>query len=849
MLLIWSEPGTDAETSVCHVLIIPNARTSEFDYMQSNNEILPRHHRCGLWSRAARARCRMTFIDGQSGRSNPGTMVAIGLAAVLIILPGLAFWSAVSTYWAGQAARHATEVSDAFEQARYYVGAEESLERKYRIEPSPEVRRQHRMAATSLIDWLQQAQVLSPAVDGAMVKELLAKHVVYLSAIQRMFAAVDAGDATRAKEIDETEADPAFDDVETIVDDAAGARRIEAREHLRDLAGVQTKILIATPIVMVPGIALVVLFWLMLSKYRRDAVEAALRETATTSRNEKRFRSLVQSTSDVILICAAEGRITYCSPIAKTGWGYSNAGLLGQGLSEFVHADDEPALRELWQQSLNLPGADRRTEMRLRDAGGVWRPTEMILINLLQEPGVEGIVATVRDITDRKAFEEQLTRQAFYDSLTSLPNRALFQDRLAQAMDRAHRRQGQVGLLFIDLDNFKLVNDSLGHHLGDVLLAEAAARLQACVRVEDTVARLGGDEFVILLHQVTEEADALLMAERVAQQFGRPFTLNGRDVVVTASVGIALEAAGHEAADSLLRNADVAMYRAKTTAQGRHVVFEASMHSDALMRLELESDLRHALERGEFRVHYQPIISLRSGRIVEAEALVRWLHPTRGLVAPSDFVPIAEETGLIVPLGQWVLEQACRQAAVWQAAHPTDPPLTMSVNLSPRQFQQPTLVEQVIRALNEAGLAPGSLKLEITEGVAMRDAEATIIVLERLKQLGVLIAIDDFGTGYSSLAYLRRLPLDVLKIDRSFVTGAGENQEDTAIVRAIISLAHSLELTITAEGIETTRQALLMQSWGCERGQGYYWSQPVDTAMFTTILAAGGRCASSYAAA
>jgi diguanylate cyclase (GGDEF)-like protein/PAS domain S-box-containing protein len=790
-----------------------------------------------------------TWYWPASLRLNAGTAAAIGLAAVLIILPSLALWATVTTYLSGYAAKHANEVSDAFEQARFHVGAEESLERKYRVEPSPQVRQLHQAAAASLVGWLQQARVLDPAADGALIDEVFAKHTVYLLAIQRMFAAIDAGNPALTNEIDATEADPAFDAIETIVDHAATVRRDEAMQHLRDLAGVQTRVLIATPIVLVFGIGLVAVFWFILSGYRRQAVEASLREGASSRRNEKRFRSLVQSASDVILICAGEGCITYCSPAAETEWGYDNAALLDQQLQELVHPDDQPAFRELWQQCLNLPGADRRTELRLRDAGKTCRHAELILINLLQEAGVEGIVTTIRDITARKAFEQQLTQQAFYDSLTSLPNRALFQDRLAQAMDRAHRRQGQVGLLFVDLDNFKLVNDSLGHHVGDVLLTEAAVRLQACVRVEDTVARLGGDEFVILLHQVTAEADASLMAERVAQEFARPFALNGHEVVVTASVGIALGAAGHEAAESLLRNADLAMYRAKISGKGRHVVFEASMHTDALFRLELESDLRQALERSEFRVYYQPIVLLRSGRVIEAEALVRWQHPTRGLVAPSDFVPIAEDTGLIVPLGQWVLEQACRQASIWQAEYPTEPPLTMSVNLSPRQFQQASLVEQVTRALSEAGLAPISLKLEITEGVAMRDAEATIIVLQRLKQLGVQIAIDDFGTGYSSLAYLKRLPLDVLKIDRSFVNGAGENQEDTAIVRAIISLAHSLNLTITAEGIETARQALLMQSWSCERGQGYYWSRPLDAVTFSSILATGGRCAGLLAVA
>ena len=772
-------------------------------------------------------------------RINLGNLAAAGLVAVLLVLPALGLWGALTTYSASKSASYASELSDAFEQARYSVGAEESLERKYRLEPSADVRRRHQAAAASLIMWLERARAVSHGAEGPFVNDVLAKHVLYLAAIQRMFAAIDAGDTAQTNEIDENEADPSFDAIETLVDHAAEARRAEAARHLHSLTIVQTKVLVATPFVLATGLALVALFWRILGNYQRQAREAVLNEVAASRRDEQRFSSLLQNASDVILICTEAAGIGYHTPAAATDWGYASAALNGTKLADLVHPEDRPAFHELWLQALALHAADRRMELRLKDAGSDWRHTELIVTNLLGQPSVEGVVVTIRDITARKMFEQQLTQQAFYDQLTQLPNRALFQDRLAQAMDRAHRRGTQVALLFVDLDNFKLVNDSLGHHQGDVLLAEAAKRLQSCARVEDTVARLGGDEFVVLLHQTSGEAEeAALVGERLIQQFARPFDLDGREVIITASVGVALGGvhAGHDAAESILRNADIAMYRAKLDGKGRHVMFEASMQTDALARLELESDLRHAFDRNEYRVHYQPIVQLQSRRIVEAEALVRWHHPVRGMVGPGEFISIAEDIGLIVPLGRWVLEQACRQAAAWHEEHPGEPRLMMGVNLSPRQFQQPDLVEQVTRVLRESGLAPSSLKLEITEGVAMRDAEATIITMQRLKQLGVQIAIDDFGTGYSSLAYLKRLPIDVLKIDRSFVIGVGENPEDNAIVRAIIALARSLELTITAEGIETGRQALLMQNWGCERGQGYFWSHPVERAEFGAML-------------
>jgi predicted signal transduction protein with EAL and GGDEF domain len=328
------------------------------------------------------------------------------------------------------------------------------------------------------------------------------------------------------------------------------------------------------------------------------------------------------------------------------------------------------------------------------------------------------------------------------------------------------------------------------------------------------VARLGGDEFVILLEHLADEAESVATAERITDQFGRPFKIGGREFAITTSVGIALGDAAVERPDNMLRNADIAMYRAKSTGRGGYVVFDASMHDKTMARMELETDLGQALERRELRVDYQPIVMLASGRVEELEALVRWQHPRRGLLGPGEFIPIAEDTGLIVPIGQWVLEQACLQLAIWQDQFPSERPLTVSVNLSPRQFQQPHLVEQVKHALEDSGLKPGSLKLEITEGVIMHDVEATIPKLWKLKELGVQLAIDDFGTGYSSLAYLKRLPLDILKIDKSFVRGIGEDVEDTAIVRAIISMAQSLNLTVTGEGVETGEQATLLNSWG-----------------------------------
>jgi diguanylate cyclase (GGDEF)-like protein/PAS domain S-box-containing protein len=770
-----------------------------------------------------RAGARVSPLRYRDSPARAGKVATTGLVAALTLVPILIFLGAMESYHAGIASERANAISDAFEQARYSVSTEESLERKYRLEPGRSVREAHAHAATSLVFWLSSARRLEGGEEGgAAIDEVLAEHVAYLSAVARMFAAIDAGDPAGANAIDEAEADPSFSAIDRQVSEEADRHRLEALRHLDRLAKTQKLVLIATPIILAIGLVLAAFFANVLRRARADTVSAGI---AATRRSAQRFRSLVRHAAGVILICDTSGVVTYQVPTASSAWAFSQEHLPGERLLLWIHPDDHAVFYEIWQQVTGAPGVTQTVELRSRDREHNWGTGEFTVTNLMHEPDVGGIVVNVRDVSERKRFEQQLTTQAFYDSLTSLPNRALLLDRIEQAMARASRRGGTVGLVFFDVDNFKRVNDSLGHQVGDELLIGVAKRLTACVRPADTVARLGGDEFVVLLDQMTSEslAEAGLVAQRILREFEVPFSLNGKDYTVSGSVGIALADTATKLTDgnSLLRDADVAMYRAKSSGKGRYAMFDADMHSDIVSRLELETDLRSALERKELRVHYQPIVQLESEACIEVEALVRWQHPTRGLIAPLDFVPIAEETGLIVPLGLWVLEEACRHAAAWQTLYPAKPPLQVSVNLSPRQFEHPDLLTDVQAALDRCNLPAESLRLEITEGVIMRDTQSSIRTLQRLKDLGIRLAIDDFGTGYSSLSYLKMLPLDVLKIDRSFVRGIGKNSEDDAIVKAIISMAKSLGLAVTTEGVETNERAQLLKDWSCEKARDF----------------------------
>ncbi len=439
-----------------------------------------------------------------------------------------------------------------------------------------------------------------------------------------------------------------------------------------------------------------------------------------------------------------------------------------------------------------------------------------------------GRVWSFRDVTERKTAEMRLVHDAFHDALTNLPNRALFSDLLGRSIARARRREDyQFALLFLDVDRFKVINDSLGHIMGDQLLVAMARRLERCVRPGDTVARLGGDEFTLLLDDIVDTNDATRVAERILRELHLPFTLQGQEIFTSASIGIALSITGYDRPDDLLRDADIAMYRAKAMGKARYEVFDTAMHARAVSQLQLETDLRRALDREEFRVVYQPILSLESGRVTGFEALVRWQHPQRGLVLPEDFVPAAEETGLIVLIGRSVLREACRQIAEWHRQFPVHPPLTMSVNLSGKQFSQPDLVDHIARLLGAWELPAESLRLEITESAIIDNFDAAVEMLGRLRDLGVRLDLDDFGTGYSSLSYLHRFTLHAIKVDRSFVATIGERGENSAIVRTIVHLAQTLDLDVIAEGVERHDQVAILRSLGCNQVQGYLFSQPL----------------------
>jgi diguanylate cyclase (GGDEF)-like protein len=448
---------------------------------------------------------------------------------------------------------------------------------------------------------------------------------------------------------------------------------------------------------------------------------------------------------------------------------------------------------------------------------------------------LQSLANVLADALERQSTEDDIRHRALHDPLTGLPNRVLFGDRLDQALERLRRRPSLAAILFLDLDQFKLVNDSLGHQLGDELLAGVALRLTQAVRAVDTVARFGGDEFGILLEDVAGEYDAIATAERIAALFAKPFVIDSREHFVTASIGIVF-AQGGEQSGGLTRDADTAMYRAKERGRARYEVFDAEMRERAITRLRVESDLRHALRRAELRLDYQPIVSLSTEAPVAVEALLRWEHPQRGLVSPYEFISVAEENGLIEPIGDWVLDSACRQAAAWYKQQPDAAPLAISVNISGKQLLGQRLPQVVSRVLAETRLDPDCLHLEITESVMLGDAETLTETLQALKRIGVRLHLDDFGTGYSSFGYLTRLPLDALKIDRSYIEGLGSDARDTAIAEAIIAMSNALSLEVIAEGVETEAHAAELRRLGCRLAQGFYFARPMPAGAITAML-------------
>ena len=563
----------------------------------------------------------------------------------------------------------------------------------------------------------------------------------------------------------------------------------------------------------------------------RVEAERALRES------EERYALAARGTNDGLWDWNLVTDEIYYSPHWKAMIGYAEDEI-GSSPDEWlgrIHPDDLSRIRGLMEEHLSGKSASCECEYRLLDSNGEYRWMLGRGLALFDAAGVATrLSGSQTDITQRKIAESQLERNAFYDTLTNLPNRALFAERLDRTIKRGNRHpQQSFAVLFLDIDRFKKINDSLGHLTGDRLLVEASERFERCLRPGDTVARLGGDEFAILLDDLSGIEDVHQVADRIHAELGAPFQLDGHEAFVTVSMGIALGQGQESGAEELLRSADTAMYRAKGAGRGRHQIFEATMHQRAVRLLEMETDLWRALERDELRLHYQPIISLENGKIGGFEALVRWQHPERGLVSPAEFIPLAEESGLIVPIGWWVLEEACRQAQAWTGEFG---PLWMSVNLSPKQLSQPDVLARVAGALQSTGFDGRSLKLEITESVIMENIESAAQMLQQIKELGVRFSMDDFGTGYSSLSYLHRFPLDTIKVDRSFISQMKPDARDNQIVSTIISMARGLKMNVVAEGVETAQQLQSLREMRCGYAQGFYISKPQSNQQIEELL-------------
>ncbi len=668
--------------------------------------------------------------------------------------------------------------------------------------------------------------------DGAVAAAVAS----YRDATRQIAAALDDTDDT-ARAAAVTTLTPAARTLHGAIADTARRHRGD-NTHAGLVADVETLVMMLFAAVMAG---------LLFRRFEAARRSGELGVAAAKAQGEARFQALVHNSSDLITLVDADLAIGYQTPSVTRLLGYAEGELIGTQLADLTHPEDRLALFAARAEATAGSRASATSELRLRHRDGSYRHVQSIHTNLLDDPDVRAVVVTTRDVTAQKALEAQLQHNAFHDALTGLANRALFADRLDHALARTDRRAAPVAVLFVDLDDFKAVNDGAGHTAGDDLLVAVADRLRRTLRPSDTIARLGGDEFAVLIEDAVDSEQPDAAAQRLLAALAEPFVGgdDGAQLRITASVGIAIGAAGQHDAAELLRHADVAMYAAKAAGKSRSALFEPEMDSAIIGQLRLKAELTRAVERGEFTVYYQPTVELSSGRLAGVEALVRWEHPERGLVPPLDFIPLAEQTGLIVPIGRYVLREACRQMRAWQLSYPATPPMTVSVNLSARELDEPGLVDSVRAVLDETGLDPAHLVLEITESLLLVDLPATVGSLSELRILGVRLAVDDFGPGYSSLTYLENLPVDILKIDKSFVDRIGmpaaglDGTADPAqpvMVSAISRLGHALHLQMVAEGIEQPEQVEALRGLDCQYGQGYYFARPLTPDDLAAVL-------------
>ena len=576
-----------------------------------------------------------------------------------------------------------------------------------------------------------------------------------------------------------------------------------------------------------------------LTAFIRDISERK-RAHVELEQSEERFRTLVEKSWSGVALLDENLAFTYVGSSTQGLLGYSDEELMRSSFVALIHPRDRQATLEVFADLLAAsPTLEARAEFRFLHKNGTWIWLEGFAQNLLPDPSVRALVVNYRDITQRKATEKQLEYQAYYDALTGLPNRLLFRDRVVNAIAQARRHRRGIAVMYLDLDHFKLVNDGLGHSVGDALLSDVAVRLQGSIRASDTISRLGGDEFTILLNDTSSSDSVFGVAHKVLHSLARPFRVEGHELYVTASIGISVFPTDGEDVEKLLKCADSAMYRAKELGRNQAQLFTSSMNERYVERLALEQSLHHAVERDELEVYYQPIFESTRQRVVALEALLRWNHPTRGLIEPVDFMQLAEETGLIVSMGEWAIRRACSQLREWHEAG--FPDLRMSVNISAPQLQQVNFIDFLAEAMAQCNLHSALLDLEITESIAVQNVESTMQILREVKRHGVGIAIDDFGTGQSSLIYLKRFPIDTVKIDQAFVSDVTSDESTAAIVSYIINLAHTLHLNVVAEGVETEEQYQFLLANGCDRMQGFLFSRPLPASEAYEFLKAHRR--------